>query len=56
MNSPCLCTAAIIGLHQAGDERAWWEGQRVNVLEIARGLWEKTHPAINPAPLEQQPL
>jgi hypothetical protein len=28
----------------------------VNVLEIARGLWEKTHPAINPAPLEQQPL
>ncbi|MGB8392825.1 MAG: hypothetical protein WCE27_04210, partial [Pseudolabrys sp.] len=32
-------------LHQAGDERAWWEGQRVNVLEIARGLWEKTHPA-----------
>ena len=48
MNSPCLCAAAIIGLHQAGDERAWWEGQRVNVLEIARGLWEKTHPDNDP--------
>jgi hypothetical protein len=51
-----LCRGHHRQLHQAGDERAWWEGQRVNVLEIARGLWEKTHPAINPAPLEQQPL
>ncbi|MGA7067928.1 MAG: hypothetical protein WB048_16635 [Pseudolabrys sp.] len=51
-----LCRGHHRQLHQAGDERAWWEGQRVNVPEIARGLWEKTHPAINPAPLEQQPL
>ena len=51
-----LCRGHHRQLHQAGDERAWWEGQRVNALEIARGLWEKTHPAINPAPLEQHPL
>ncbi|MFZ1209847.1 MAG: DUF968 domain-containing protein, partial [Pseudolabrys sp.] len=51
-----LCRGHHRQLHQAGDERAWWEGQRVNALEIARGLWEKTHPAINPASLEQHPL
>ena len=51
-----LCRGHHRQLHQAGDERAWWEGQRVNALEIARGLWEQTHPAINPAPLEQHPL
>ncbi len=51
-----LCRGHHRQLHQAGDERAWWEGQRVNALEIARDLWEKTHPAINPAPLEQHPL
>ena len=51
-----LCRGHHRQLHQAGDERAWWEGQRVNALEMARGLWEQTHPAINPAPLEQHPL
>ncbi|MGA8174813.1 MAG: hypothetical protein WB839_08740, partial [Pseudolabrys sp.] len=51
-----LCRGHHRQLHQAGDERAWWEGQRVNALEIARGLWEQTHPAINPVPLEQHPL
>jgi hypothetical protein len=30
-------------LHQTGDERAWWDSHRVNALEIARGLWERTH-------------
>ena len=42
-----LCRGHHRQLHQTGDERAWWEGQRVNALEIARGLWEKTHPAID---------
>jgi hypothetical protein len=50
-----LCRGHHRQLHQTGDERAWWERQRVNALEIARGLWEKTHPAINPAPLEHHP-
>jgi hypothetical protein len=51
-----LCRGHHRQLHQTGDERAWWEGQRVNALEIARGLWKSTHPAINPTPLEQHPL
>ncbi|MFZ0108641.1 MAG: hypothetical protein WAL01_03970, partial [Pseudolabrys sp.] len=38
-----LCRGHHRQLHQAGDERAWWEGQRVNALEVARGLWEETH-------------
>ena len=38
-----LCRGHHRQLHQAGNERAWWEGQRVNALEVARGLWEKTH-------------
>ena len=40
-----LCRGHHRQLHQAGDERAWWDGRRVNALEIARGLWEKTHAA-----------
>jgi Rad52/22 family double-strand break repair protein len=38
-----LCRGHHRQLHQAGDERAWWGSQRVNALEIARGLWETTH-------------
>ncbi|MGB8532299.1 MAG: hypothetical protein WCD64_13835, partial [Pseudolabrys sp.] len=29
-----LCRGHHRQLHQAGDERAWWEGQRVNALEF----------------------
>jgi len=38
-----LCRGHHRQLHQTGDERAWWDSNRVNALEIARGLWEKTH-------------
>jgi hypothetical protein len=38
-----LCRGHHRQLHQTGDERAWWDNHRVNALEIARGLWEKTH-------------
>jgi hypothetical protein len=38
-----LCRGHHRQLHQTGDERAWWDSHRVNALEIARGLWEKTH-------------
>jgi len=24
----------------------WWEDRKINALEIARGLWEQTHPKI----------
>ena len=31
-------------LHQTGNEVAWWEALKINALEIAKGLWEQTHP------------
>jgi Rad52/22 family double-strand break repair protein len=49
-----LCRVHHRQLHQAGDERAWWKSQRMNALEIARGLWEKTHAATEQSPLEQR--
>jgi hypothetical protein len=51
-----LCRGHHRQLHQAGDERAWWKHQRMNALEIARGLWEKTHAATEQSPLEQRPV
>jgi hypothetical protein len=51
-----LCRGHHRQLHQAGDERAWWEGIKINALEIARGLWEKTHAATDPSALEQPQL
>jgi hypothetical protein len=39
-----LCRTHHRQLHQAGDEVAWWGDLDVNALEIARGLWEETHP------------
>jgi hypothetical protein len=37
-----LCRGHHRQLHQAGNEAAWWEDLQVNVLEIARGLWEQS--------------
>jgi hypothetical protein len=51
-----LCRGHHRQLHQAGDERAWWECQRMNALEIARGLWEKTRSATDQSALEQRPV
>ena len=39
-----LCRGHHRQLHQAGNEVAWWEDLKINALEIARGLWEQTHP------------
>ena len=39
-------------LHQAGNEVAWWEGLKINVLAIAKGLWEQTRPKSAAAPLQ----
>jgi hypothetical protein len=51
-----LCRGHHRQLHQAGDEIAWWKSQRMNALDIARGLWEKTHAASDQSPLEQRPV
>ena len=39
-----LCRGHHRQLHQAGNEVAWWEDLDINALEIAKGLWEQTHP------------
>jgi len=40
-----LCRGHHRQLHQAGNEVAWWEDLQINAIEIARRLWEQTHPA-----------
>jgi Rad52/22 family double-strand break repair protein len=39
-----LCRGHHRQLHQAGNEVAWWEKLKIDVLAIAKGLWEQTHP------------
>ena len=38
-----LCRGHYRQLHQAGNEVAWWEGLKINALEIAKGLWKESH-------------
>ena len=40
-----LCRGHHRQLHQAGNEEAWWEQRRIRVLEVARSLWEQSHPS-----------
>jgi hypothetical protein len=39
-----LCRGHHRQLHQAGNELTWWQDLKINALEIAKGLWEQTHP------------
>jgi hypothetical protein len=39
-----LCRGHHRQLHQASNEIAWWQDHKVSALEIARQLWEQTHP------------
>jgi len=39
-----LCRGHHRQLHQAGNEIAWWETLKLNAMEIAKELWEQTHP------------
>ena len=39
-----LCRGHHRQLHQAGSEVAWWQDLDINALEVARALWEQTHP------------
>jgi hypothetical protein len=53
-----LCRGHHRALHQVGNEAAWWDDLDINALEIARGLWEETHPQlapVNPAPVTTAP-
>lgn len=38
-----LCRGHHRELHQTGNEQAWWAERKLDALEIARSLWEKTH-------------
>jgi DNA recombination protein Rad52 len=38
-----LCRGHHRQLHQAGNEVAWWENQKIDALEIAKTLWAQTH-------------
>ena len=40
-----LCRGHHRELHQTGTEKAWWEQRRIRVLEVARSLWEQSHPS-----------
>ena len=39
-----LCRIHHRQLHQAGNEVAWWGNFNLKPLEVAKGLWEQTHP------------
>jgi len=41
-----LCRGHHRELHQTGGEFEWWELRKINALEIARGLWEQSHPSL----------
>ena len=45
-----LCRGHHRQLHQVGNEKTWWEDLQINALEIARGLWEKSHPSTAHSP------
>ncbi len=49
-----LCRGHHRQLHQTGDEVAWWANPKLEPLEVARGLWEQTHPQVAAAPVSQQ--
>ena len=44
-----LCRGHHRQLHQASNEVAWWEDLKINALQIARGLWDQTHPKLRSA-------
>ncbi|HEX3342740.1 MAG TPA: Rad52/Rad22 family DNA repair protein [Pseudolabrys sp.] len=39
-----LCRGHHRQLHQAGNEAAWWENVKIDALDVAKRLWEQTHP------------
>ncbi|MGB9400641.1 MAG: Rad52/Rad22 family DNA repair protein, partial [Pseudolabrys sp.] len=49
-----LCRGHHRELHRAGNEMLWWQDRRVDPLEIAKGLWERTHLQVSHQPDSQQ--
>ena len=49
-----LCRGHHRQVHHAGNEVTWWEGYRIRPLEIAKGLWEQTHPQSAAATVKTQ--
>lgn len=47
-----LCRGHHRELHQAGNEVTWWEKRNIRPLEVARALWEQTHPQSATADVE----
>jgi DNA recombination protein Rad52 len=45
-----LCRGHHRQLHQTGDEQVWWKNLNVDALEVARTLWEQTHPEAKTKP------
>lgn len=43
-----LCRGHHRELHQTGNEVAWWKNRNLDALEIAKKLWEQTHPKSGP--------
>ena len=39
-----LCRGHHQQLHRGGNEIAWWQNLKIDVLPIAKELWEQTHP------------
>jgi hypothetical protein len=46
-----LCRGRHRQLHQAGNEVAWWEDLKIKPMDIAKTLWEQSHPKYSLAPL-----
>jgi len=51
-----LCRGHHRQLHQAGNEQAWWKGLNINALDVAKELWERTHPKSVQATTDTQPM
>jgi hypothetical protein len=43
-----LCRGHHRELHNAGNELAWWGKLKIEPLQIAKALWEQTHPQVAP--------
>ena len=41
-----LCRGHHRQLHQVGNEQSWWTDRNITPLQIARTLWEQTHPDV----------
>jgi len=39
-----LCRGHHRQLHQSSNEEAWWADRKIDALEIAKNLWDQTHP------------